>query len=120
MADLFTLTAPLQIRRGDGARHIVAECFPLAETLGLVYFELYWHLQRPAIQAIHAIHGEIRGDGPWKVADNVITVLGCHGTDPELATSFAEWQQYLHQGAPGYPTRQAICALARSVGARTE
>jgi len=119
MADLFSITAPMLVRRGDGTRHIMAECFPLAEIPGLVYFELYWHLQRPATQAIHVVHGEVRGDGPWKVADSVITILGCHGTDAELATSFAEWQQYLQQGAPGYPARAAICALAGSVGART-
>lgn len=120
MASLFSITAPLLIRHGDGVRHIIAECFPLAEMPGLVYFELYWHLQRPAIHAIHAIRGEIRGDGPWKIADSVVTVLGCHGTDPDLATSFAEWQDYLRQGAPGYPAREAIHALARSVGAATE
>ena len=120
MADLFSVTAPLLVRRGDGTCHIVAECFPLAETPGLVYFELYWHLQRPAMRAIHTLHGEICGDGPWKVAESVITVLGCHGTDPELATTFAEWQEYLQQGAPGYPLRDAICALARSVGAHAE
>jgi hypothetical protein len=118
MADLFSITAPKTLRRQDGTRHIMAECFPLADAAGLVYFELYWHLQRPATQAIHVIHGEVRGDGPWKIADNVITILGCQGTDGELATVFAEWQDYLQQGAPGYPSREAICALARSAGAR--
>lgn len=120
MADLLTLKAPLVIRRADGARHVMAEWFPLAQEPGLVYFELYWHLQRPASLAIHRIVGDIRGDGPWKIVDNVITVLGCHGTDPELADSFADWQFYLQQGAPYYPTREAIQALARAQGARVE
>lgn len=117
MADIFALTAPLVIRRADGARHIMAECFPLAQEPGLVYFELYWHLQRPASLAIHRIAGAILGEGPWKIADNVITVLGCHDTDPELAASFAEWEFYLRQGAPGYPAPEAIRALACAHGA---
>jgi len=81
MADLFSITAPMLVRRGDGARHIMAECFPLAEIPGLVYFELYWHLQRPATQAIHVVRGEIRGEGPWKIADSVIDFrLSWHGS----------------------------------------
>lgn len=118
MADLFSLKAPLTIRRADGSRHIMAEHFPLADEPGLVYFELYWHLQRPASLAIHRIAGEISGGGPWKIAGNVITVLGCHGTDPELAASYADWQFYLQQGAPDYPTREAIQTLACAQGAR--
>ena len=52
------------------------------------------------------------------IAGNVITVLGCHGTDPELAASYADWQFYLQQGAPDYPTREAIQTLACAQGAR--
>ena len=96
----------------------MAEWFPLERESGLVYFELYWHLQRPAARAIHSVVGDIRGEGPWKIADSVITVLGCHGTDAQLASSYAEWASYLQQGAPGYPGREAIHALARAHGAR--
>lgn len=117
MADLFSMTAPLLIRHKTGMQHIMVERFPLADGAGLVYFELFWHLQRPAHQAIHRIAGAIRGDGPWKLADAVITVLGCQGTDPDLASSYAEWQSYLQQGAPGYPSTDAIQALARAAGA---
>ncbi|MDV3239900.1 MAG: hypothetical protein LOY58_13735 [Gammaproteobacteria bacterium] len=118
MADLFRVTAPLLIRAPAGERHIMVERFPLAGECGLVYFEPYWHLQRPASRAIHRVVGEIRGDGPWKVGDSVVTVLGCHGTDPELANAFSEWQAYLQAGAPGYPDRSAILALAEANGAR--
>lgn len=118
MTDLLTVTAPLTIRRGTGTRHVMAEWFPLEGASGLVYFELHWHLQRPAARAIHRIAGDIRGDGPWRIADSVITVLGCHGTDPDLAESYAEWLAYLQHGAPGYPSPQAIQALARAQGAR--
>lgn len=120
MAKLFTITAPRLVRRRDGAQHIMAECFPLQDADGLVYFELYWHIHRPATQAIHVLRGEICGDGPWKVDDGIITLVGCQGCDPDLAISYAEWQQYLQQGAPGYPEQDAILALARSVGARTD
>lgn len=118
MVDVFTVKAPLLIRKADGMRHVAAELFPLAEGIGLIYFELFWHLQRPASQGIHRLVGEIRGEGPWKIEDSVIAVLGCHGTDPEAANSYAEWRFYLQQGAPGYPAREAIHALARSQGAR--
>jgi hypothetical protein len=87
---------------------------------GMVYFELYWHLQRPAALAIHRLAGEIRGDGPWKIGGAVISVLGCHGTDPDLAEAHAEWQDYLRQGAPGYPAPAAIRALAQAHGAQPE
>lgn len=116
MADLFSMTAPLLVRLPDGTRHIIAERFPGGDA-GLVYFELYWHLQRPAARGIHRLCGEIRGDGPWKIGDAVISVLGCHGTDPDLAAAFAEWQDYLRQGAPGYPGPEAIRTLARAHGA---
>jgi len=120
MADLFSVTAPLLIRTAAGDHHIMVERFPLAAESGLVYFEAYWHLQRPAARAIHRVSGEIRGDGPWKIGGNVVTVLGCHGTDPELANAFSEWQAYLQAGAPGYPDRGAILALAEVNGARID
>lgn len=114
------MTAPLLIRHKNGERHIMVEHFPLAQGEGLVYFEIFWHLQRPARQAIHCIIGQTKGDGPWKVGDSVISVLGCQGTDPELAAAYAEWQSYLQQGAPGYPAPAAILALAREAGAQIE
>lgn len=120
VADLFSITAPRRVRRSDGSTHVMAECFPLATGQGLVYFELFWHLQRPATRAIHVLQGEVRGDGPWKVGDGIITILGCQGTDPDLAASYAEWQEYFQQGAPGYPADEVIHALARSVGAATD
>lgn len=118
MADLFAMTAPLLIRHADGREHIMVERFPLAAGPGLVYFELFWHLQRPAAQAIHRLEGELRGDGPWKIGDSVISVLGCQGSNPQHAAAYAEWQSYLQQGAPGYPTPAARYALARAQGAQ--
>lgn len=119
MADLFSMTAPLLIRHKSGERHIMVERFPLAVGEGLVYFEIFWHLHRPALQAIHRVEGQVRGDGPWKIGDSVITVLGCHGTNTELASAYAEWQSFLQQGAPGYPAPDAVRAFARESGARS-
>jgi len=119
MADLFTVTAPLQVRYPDGTRHIMAECFPLKGRPGLVYFEVFWHLRAPAMQAIHRLEGDIRGEGPWKVGGAVITLVGCHGTDPEMAGLLAEWRDYLAQGAPGHPPRDRLLTLARAAGAET-
>lgn len=118
MADLFSVTAPLLLRTPDGASTVMVERFPLAQGDGLVYFEMYWHLQRPASHAIHRIEGEVKGEGPWKIGDAVITVLGCQGTHPEFAAAFSEWQSFLQQAGSGYPDRSAIESLARECGAR--
>lgn len=83
---------------------------------GLLYFEMFWHLHRPASRGIHLVRGEIRGDGPWKVGDAVVSVLGCQGTNPECAVAYAQWQAFLEQGAPGYPFPDAIQNLARQHG----
>lgn len=121
MADLFSVVAPLLVvHRDTGVRRLMAERFPVAQGEGLVYFEPFWHLQRPASRAIHRITGAIQGTGPWKVGDCVIRVLGCQGTDPELASAHAEWQAYLERGTPGYPARNALRVLARDLGARVE
>jgi hypothetical protein len=118
MAELFSITAPLLIvHRDTGVRHVMVERFPLAREPGLLYFEPYWHLQRPATRAIHCIAGAIQGTGPWKIGNSVIRVLGCQGADPESASAYADWQAYLQQGAPGYPARSAILVLARDLGA---
>ena len=120
MADLFSVTAPLMIRLPNGDRHVIAELFPAADGSGLVYFELYWHLQRPAHAGIHRIEGPINGEGPWKLGAAVVNVLGCQGTDPELAAAYSEWQAFLQQGAPGYPQPAAVVELARAAGAHVD
>jgi len=113
MADLFSMKAPLMIRLANGEKHIMAEYFKHAE--GLLFFDVFWHQQNP--QSIHLVRGEYKGDGPWKVGNHVIHVLGCHGSDPELANLYAEWQFYLQTGADEYPTADAIRALAIAQGA---
>ncbi len=112
--DLFSVKAPLLIRLPTGERRVIAEVFP--HPMGLLYFDLYWHDAEPET-AIHVVEGEIRGDGPWKVGSCVISVLGCHNTDPEAA-DYAAWQDYLAQhGEKKYPPRQMVRAIARWLGA---
>ena len=114
MADLFSVKSPLTIQLPSGQKRVMAECF--AHSQGLLYFDLYWHLHDPA-QALHVVAGPIKGDGPWKVGEAVVHVLGCRGTDPEMASAFEDWRQYLEQNADDYPPRPLILAIARRHGA---
>ena len=81
MADLFSMTTPLMIRSPHGEEQVIAEIFPHPE--GLVYFDLYWHLGQPE-ETIHLVKGTVRGEGPWRIGEHVINVLGCHGTNAQL------------------------------------
>lgn len=113
MADLFSITAPLMIRFPSGEKRIIAEHFPHPK--GLLYFDLFWHLGYPD-DTIHIIEGEITGEGPWKAGSHVINVLGCYGSDPELAVEFSQWQDYLQQSGSDYPAQPMIEAIARQYG----
>jgi len=114
MADLFSVTAPLLIRHPDGRQRVMAERFP--HPSGLVYFELFWHLHDPET-TVHRVEGLWKGEGPWKVGDCVIRVLGCHGTDGLLARQYDEWRAHLTEHGGSYPERAFIEAIARRLGA---
>jgi len=114
MPAIDTITAPLVLRHPDGREQLIAACF--SHPLGLLYFDLYWHESTPQ-QAAHLIHGELRGEGPWRVGDARLRVLGCHNTDPHLQDDFSAWQQYLRANAEAYPPRAQIVDLARRLGA---
>jgi hypothetical protein len=115
VADLFTVTAPLALRCPEGARKVIAACFP--HPAGLLYLDTFWHLKTPD-EAAHLIRGELRGEGPWKIGGCVLTVLGCHNTDPELAPELARWRGYLEQCGPdAYPPPAQIREIARRLGA---
>jgi hypothetical protein len=114
MADLLSVTAPLLIRHADGTRRVAAELFPHAN--GIVYFELFWHLHNPPA-GVHVVQGAFKGDGPWKIGDTVVRVLGCHGTDGVLAHQFDQWRDYLARHSATYPARAFIEAIARRHGA---
>lgn len=114
MASLFSVTAPLLIRMPTGDMHVMAERFP--HPRGLVYFDLFWHLRNPHL-GVHFMEGIIKGNGPWKIGDAVVRVLGCHGTDGALTRRYDEWQAYLAENPDTYPPRAEIDAIARSRGA---
>ena len=114
MAAIDSVAAPLVLRHPDGREQLIAACFP--HPAGLLYFDLYWHLSTPR-EAAHLIRGELRGEGPWRVGDARLRVLGCHNTDPQLQGAFAAWQRYLQANAGAYPPRAQILEIARRMGA---
>jgi hypothetical protein len=109
-ADLFSVTAPLLIRYPDGTAHVMVHC--LRHPRGLVYFRTFWD-RLPAAEGIVLAAGDIRGDGPWKVGDAVVTLLGCQGSHPESAAEYADWQLHLAQRLDDYPENGQLAALAR-------
>ncbi|HHZ88668.1 MAG TPA: hypothetical protein EYN73_02555 [Chromatiaceae bacterium] len=114
MSDLFTVTAPLLIRYPNGATRVMAEKFPHPK--GMLFFELFWNKGKPA-DTIHLVEGGINGDGPWKIGDCVITVLGYQHTNPEEATELDRWMAYLSIAGDEYPSIEVIDHIARQNGA---
>lgn len=114
MATIDSVTAPLVLRHADGREQLIAAGF--THPLGLLYLDLYWHLSRPD-EAAHLIRGELSGDGPWRVADVRVRVLGCQHTDPHLQDAFGAWQTYLTEHPHAYPPRAQILDVARRLGA---
>ena len=112
MADLFTVTAPLKIRLPNGEQRVIAELFKHPE--GLLYFELHW--QEDSDSRVHLVGGDLRGDGPWKIADHIIHVLGCQHTDADMAYEYAEWQTWRLQHPTAYPDRKVIRRIASGYG----
>ena len=114
MADLFSVTAPLTLRSPDGDTKVIAACFPLPQ--GLLYFDLYWHLGK-VTETTHILTGDLLGDGPWKIDGHILNVLGCHGTNAELANAYQQWSTYLDTAQADYPPEPLIAAIARKLGA---
>ena len=113
MADLFSLTSPLLIRYPDNTRQVMIACFQHAE--GVLYFRPYWD-QLPGTEGIGLARGAVKGEGPWKVGDAVVTLLGCQGTHPEQAAEFADWKFYLEQHGEPYPAHEQLRAVAIGMG----
>jgi len=110
MAELFSVTAPLLIRYPDATAHVMVHRFRHPQ--GLVYFRPFWD-RMPAAEGIVLAAGEIRGDGPWKVGAAVVTLLGCHGSHPEQAAEYADWQLHLARCGADYPESEQLAALVR-------
>lgn len=113
MADIFTVTAPLKVRLPNGEQQVVAELF--RHPAGLLYFDLYWHQDKD--KGIHLLKGELKGEGPWKIAEHIFYVLGCHGSDGVLATEFQQWRQWRLQNPEEYPDERMIQRIADNNGA---
>ena len=116
MADIFTVTAPLKVRLPSGELHIIAELFKHPE--GLLYFDLLWHMDR--VRGVHLLKGEITGEGPWKIGDHIFYVLGCRGTDAELASEYSEWQTWRQMHPEEYPDERMVRRIAENYGAITQ
>ena len=114
MAAIQDMTTPLVIRFPDTTEKVVAHCFP--HPAGLLYLDLFWHRKTPDTAA-HLIRGQLSGDGPWRVGEAVIRVLGCHHTDPHLQAQYLPWKQYLEQHGDDYPPAAQIRDIARRLGA---
>ena len=112
MADLFTVTAPLKIRLPSGEQRVIAELFRHPQ--GLLYFELHW--QHDKDNRIHLVEGELEGEGPWKIDGHILYVLGCRGTDADLATEFSEWQTWRQHNPQDYPDARMVARIASSHG----
>lgn len=112
MADLFTVTAPLAIRFKDGSKQIMIRTSEYED--GVVFLTPFWH-EHSKDKQVQYIAGPIIGEGPWKVGDAVVTVLGCHGTDPELASQFAQWQAYLQQHPENQADEETLSILVASL-----
>jgi hypothetical protein len=112
----YDVRAPLALHWITGEAKVVAACFP--HPAGLIYLDLFLHHKTPQ-EAAHLLQGELTGEGPWRIGDCVITVLGCHNTDPDLAEDFARWRTYLESeaAAAGYPPPAQIRDIARRLGA---
>lgn len=115
MADLFTVKTPLSLRLPSGEKRILMEFFPHPQ--GLLGFEIFWEQSSDYSAMIRVYEGQLKGEGPWKVGDAVLTVLGCHGTDAELASQFADWKMQREMGVE-YPSDEEVYDLARRYGAK--
>ena len=114
MPKIEEVTVPLVIHFPEGDPKVVAACFPHPK--GVIYLDTFWHLSTPS-QAAHLIHGKLKGEGPWRVGQHTIRVLGCHGSDPELQHEFTAWNQYLQSEEASYPNREQLFSIARKLGA---
>ncbi|WP_456372322.1 hypothetical protein [Thiolapillus sp.] len=113
MAQIDTVTAPLVIRFSPEEEKVVARAFTHPQ--GLVYLDLFWHQSSPDAAA-HLIRGDLQGEGPWRIGDVRIRVLGCANTDPHLQEQFIPWRDYLNQHPDEYPPEAQIREIARRLG----
>ena len=61
--------------------------------------------------------GDLKGEGPWKIADHILYVLGCRGTDADLAAEYADWQTWRQHHPDDYPDARMVARIAEQRGA---
>jgi len=81
-----------------------------------LYLDLFWHQTSPR-ESVHIIKGELSGEGPWRIADYRLRLLGCNHTDPELQDEFGDWQSYLQNHGDEYPPREQMIEIVQRLGA---
>ena len=114
MADLFTVTAPLLLRCPQDGERVVLRAWP--HPRGMMCLGLYTADQGPA-RALFLVAGELKGAGPWKVGDCVVSVLGCRNTHPVPANDYAGWVQDIEMGLINVPDENHLRQCARERGA---
>ena len=113
MARIETLTLPLVLRTPDQDERLIAAAFP--HPLGLLVFECEWHRLAPG-EGLRLLRGELTGEGPWRIGEARLRVVGCAGTDPHLQRALTDW--LAATARPDYPPREQILEIARRFGAR--
>lgn len=114
MPELFDMQRPLAVNFKNGDKTIMVAYYPHAN--GLVFLEPFWE-NKPADSKARVIEGEVRGDGPWRCGDASITLVGCQGTDADLAQLLSQWEAHVQNVGPEYYNVEDIRSLARSFGA---
>jgi hypothetical protein len=114
MPDLFEMKRPLSVNFTDGSKTIAVAYYPHAQ--GMVFLEPFWEQKADGQKAL-VVKGDVKGDGPWRVGNAVFSLVGCQGTDPDLAQLLAEWEFHLQSVGAEYYEPEQIRELAREYGA---
>lgn len=114
MADLFEMKRPLTVSYANGHKELMVAYYRHSE--GLLYLPPFWE-NRPEKEKAVLLKGELKGEGPWKIADTVITLVGCQNTDADFAQMLAEWEFHVQSVGGDYYQPEEIRSLAREYGA---
>ena len=114
MPDIFEMKRPLAVNYASGEKTVIVAYYPHPQ--GLVYLEPFWENKAEGQQAT-VIEGEIKGEGPWIINDAIISLVGCQGTDPDLAQQLAQWEFHVQSVEDDYYQPEEIRQLARKYGA---
>lgn len=110
---LFKTTAPLMIHCNEGKKRVIGECFPHPH--GVLIFEIFWFEAEEIESKVKLIEGELKGEGPWKIADCIISVVNCR--DEEVAIDSSEWQDFITQYGNQYREESHLHQIAQHFGA---